>query len=72
MKPFYFFLLLTVGAPVCNAGNVDVISRPGAGQGYVAIAKGKRDGTDYFFLDTNTNEWLGDVLGDLRGARINA
>jgi hypothetical protein len=71
MKSFCSVVLLVIAAVACDAGDTEVISKSATGESSLAIVKDRSDGIDYFFMDTKTGERLGDVLGDLRGARIN-
>lgn len=66
-----YSLLALIAVVSSYAGNLEVVSKPSAGETNLAIVKDKNDGTDYFFVDTKTNERLRDVLGHLRSARIN-
>ena len=70
IKPFCFISFLWIAAGGCNAQDIDVVSKTTRGASGLAIVKTKNDGSDYFFVDTKTNERLGDVLKDLGGASI--
>lgn len=71
MKCFCSIIVLLIVVLSADAGSLKVISKPSSGESHLAIVEDKSDGINYFFLDTQTDERLGDVLGDLRGARIN-
>jgi hypothetical protein len=71
MKSSSFIIALFIAALSCNAGDTEVISQPPAGESNLAIVRGKGDRVNYFFVDTKTRERLGDVLGDLKEARVN-
>lgn len=63
---------ILVGAFGCNADDIELISRPSLRGSNLAIAKDKTDVSNYFFVDTKSGKRLGDLLGDLRQARINS
>src|SRR2546429_3099731 len=71
MKCFCLLAMLLAVNVACEAVDMEIISRPSTGESNLAIAKEKKDGVNYSFIDTKTNQRLGDVVGDLRGARIN-
>jgi hypothetical protein len=71
MKSSSSIIALFIAALSCDAGDMEVISQPPAGESNLAIASEKGDGVNYFFVDTKTDERLGDVLGDLKEARVN-
>src|SRR6266550_2812485 len=72
MKFFCSVVVLSITTLASDAADTEVISKPATGQSDVAIVKAKNDGAGYFFVDARTGERLGDVLGDLKNARINA
>jgi hypothetical protein len=70
IKRFCAASLVFVATRACNAQDIDLVSKPVNGASDLAIVRTKKDGTDFFFVDTKTNERLGDVLKDLNGARV--
>jgi hypothetical protein len=71
MKSLPSIIALFIAVVSSDAGDIQVISKPSAGQSNLAIVEDKSDQLNYFFIDTTTGERLGDVLGDLKEARVN-
>ena len=71
MKSSSSIIALFIAALSCDAGDTEVISQPPAGESNLAIVRENGNGVNYFFVDTKTGERLGDVLGDLKEARLN-
>jgi hypothetical protein len=71
MKCFCLLAILLTVNVACEAVDMEIVSTPSTGETNLAIAKEKKHGVNYCFIDTKTNQRLGDVLGDLHGARIN-
>src|SRR5437868_14205767 len=72
MKSSSFIIALLIAALSCDASDTEVISQPPAGKSNLAIVKEKGDGVNYFFVDTKTGKRSGDVLGDLKEAKVNS
>ena len=70
IKPFCIVSFLYVATAACNSQDTDVVSKVTSGATGLAIVKTKKDGTDYFFVDTKSNQRLGDLVKDLGGAKI--
>ena len=70
IKPFCVVSFLYIATGVCNSQYTDVVSKATSGATGLAIVKIKKNGTDYFFVDTKSNERLGDLLKDAGGATI--